>query len=336
MGLQKFISGFREKRRQHRTRKAAAHIRELEVLDAIEHVVDEINPKIRALGGYRKKLRPCVEHTLDYCADLVACLPESTETSSKSWGREPLVKAFFSTAGTVQQVFSHNREVRDFFDRHTDATHCHALLSMARQERTVLGMEIQGEVIRRDVRQTAVSFTDHRVFTPSLNEPELKNNLRRRAFESLIACTLERISKLVAARHLLEEQQQLLNMQIKVKQLKGKSLEPLIGNRNSASIDIAALREQAANNGQAGARLTTLEDYIDRIADVLCNPESWLKLYSVSVHLSKMNIKLDDQSTDSGYTLQLTEAALGEHLKRTLLIARFPRDELLPERDFLA
>jgi len=209
---------------------------------------------------------------------------------------------------------------------------------MERQERTFLGMgmEMQGQVIRRDVRQTAISFTDHRVFTPSLNESELKDNLQRRAFESLIAYTLERISNLVAARHLLEEQQQLLNMQLKVKQLKGKSLEAMIGNSSGTEIDIEALRAQAANNGQTDARLTTLDDYIDRIADVLGHPQTWLKLYSVTMRLSKMNIQLDDQSNDPGYTLQLTEAALGEYLRRTLLIARFPREELLPEHDFLA
>lgn len=330
--LQEWLSSLEKKRRQLRLDRAAARARERRLHDAIEHVVDEINPGLRALGSYRKKLRPCVEHTLDYCASLVSDLPISVEVSSRNWGREPAVKAFFSTASEVQQVFSRSREIRDFFDHHLEAEYCHALLSMERRERTTLGMEMHGDMIRRDVRQTTVSFTDHRVLTPSADEQELKEKLRKRAFESLVAYTLERISELVAARHLAEEQRQLLNMRRKIDRLKGNSFEPLLRTTESTE-------EQAPGPvlyAQQGAALSTLNDYIDRIADVLCRPEDWLRVYRVPLHLDKMNIKLDAASDTEGYTLQLTEATLGEQLKRTLFIARFPRDELLPEQDFLA
>jgi hypothetical protein len=340
MSWQQLVSGFRERRSQRKADKAAAHARERELQNAIEHVVDEINPRIRALGSYRKKLGPSVKSTLTYCSDLVTRVPVSVEVSSKSWGRDPMVKAFFSSVADLRRVFSHSKEVHDFFDQHTTAGHCYALLSMERRERTVLGMEMHGEVIKRDVKQTAVSFTDHRVVKPSSSESELREILERRAFENLIAYALERITELVAARHSLEEQQQLLEMQLKVAHLRSKSLEPLIGDRNSGGIDIEALREQATHAGQArkqtSARLTTLEDYIDRIAEVLGEPQTHLRLGHISMHLSKMNIKLDDQSPVTGQALKLNEASLGEHLKRILLIARFPRDDLLPKQDFLA
>ena len=330
MGWQQLVSGFREKRSKRKANKAAACAREGELQKAIERVVDEINPRIRALGGYRKKLRPCVERTLTYCSELATRVPKSIEVSSKTWGRDPVVKAFFSGTEDLRRVFSHSKELREFFDQHVAADYCYALLSMECRERTVLGMEMHGEVIKRDVKQTAVSFTDHRVVKPSLSEPELRKNLEQRAFESLIAFALERITELVAARHLLEDQQQLMKMQLKVAQLRSTSLEPLIGDKGSTAIDIEALREQA------NARLSTLEDYIDRISDVLGDPQKHLRLDRIDMHLSKMNIKLDEQSTDSGHALQLIEASLGEHLKRILFIARFPRDNLLPRQDFLA
>jgi hypothetical protein len=330
MSWQQLVSGFREKRNKRKANKAAARVREGELQHAIEHVVDEINPRIRALGGYRKKLRPCVERTLTYCSELVTRVPESIEVSSKTWGRDPVVKAFFSGTEDLRRVFSHSKELREFFDRHVGADYCYALLSMECRERTVLGMEMHGELIKRDVKQTAVSFTDHRVVKPSLSEPELRENLEQRAFESLIALALERITELVAARHLLEDQQQLMKMQLKIEQLKSTSLEHLIGDKGSTTIDIEALREQA------NARLSTLEDYIDRISDVLGDPQKHLRLDRIDMHLSKMNLKLGEQSTDSGHTLQLIEASLGEHLKRILFIARFPRDNLLPRQGFLA
>ena len=128
-------------------------------------------------------------------------------------------------------------------------------------------------------------------------------------------------------------------MQLKVANLKGRSLAPLMGDEDQGTIDIEALREQAAHTGQAfeqaHARLTTLDDYIDRISEVLGDPQTHLRLDCISMHLSKLNIKLDEQSADSGQALELSEASLGERLKRILLIVTFPRDDLLPKQDFL-
>jgi len=331
MGWQHLISDVRDRYRQHKADKAAAHTRDRELRNAIEHVVDEINPRIRGLNTYRKKLRPCVERALDYCSELVIHVPESIEVSSKTWGKEPTVKALFSGAEDLRRVFSRSPEVRDFFDLHTSAGCCYALLSMERRERTVLGMEMRGDVIKRDVKQTAVSFTDHRVVKPSLSEAELKINLEQRAFDTLISCALVKITELVAARHLLEEQQQLREMQLKITALKNRTLGSLV--------EVEALRAQEDRTGQspeqASARLTTLEDYIDRISDVLGNPQSHLRLSHISMRLSNLNIKLNEQSTDTGHVLKLNEVFLGELQKRILMIVRFPRDDLWPKQDFL-
>jgi hypothetical protein len=340
MGWQKFFSGLEQKRRERTAIKAAARRQESRLQDAIEHVVNEINPKIRGISGYRKKLRPCVQRSLDYCTELVARVPDSIEVSSQSWRKEPVVRALFSGVDDLRSVFSDSREIHDFFDRHADARICHVLLSMDLRERTVLGMEMHGDVLKRDVKQIAVSFADHRVVKPSLNESELKKNLEQRAFENLIRYALEKITELVAARHSLEEQQRLMEMQLRVAQLKRNSLEPLIGNRDAKSVDIQAMRQQAEHASETlrhtRARLSTLNDYIDRIEEVLGEPHTHLNVSSVSMCLNEMNIKLDEKSSSAGKVLDFSEAHLGDQLKRILLIARFPRDELLPRKDLFA
>ena len=91
--------------------------------------------------------------------------------------------------------------MHEFFDQHPAAGHCYALLTMQCSERTVLGVAMRGELIKKDVKQTSVSFTDHWVVNPSLNEPELRKTLEQRAFDYLIGYALEQITELVAARH---------------------------------------------------------------------------------------------------------------------------------------
>jgi hypothetical protein len=315
MIFQTFFSHVRQSLARRKAAKADARARDNEVRVAIEHVVDAINPKLRAVSGYRKKLKPAVERCLAYSTQLVAQLPAAVEVNGKAWSADPTVRAFFSGVGDLQRVYSRSNEVQDYFDRHAGQDSCYALLSMLRKERSVLGMEMHGDVMRRDVRQTSVSL-------------------------ALVTYALERIMELVSSRNSLQQQRQLLDMQLKLAHVKRASLTPLLEGKGDEAIDIEALRKQQNQTGealeQARASLTTLEDYIDRISEVLGNPGTHLRVGRVSMRLSKMNIKLESvASAEDGHQLDLTEVSLGENLKRTLLITRFPRDELLAKRDFL-
>ncbi len=294
---------------------------------AIEQVVDEINPRLRALPGYRRKLRPCVQRALEHCATLVSRLPPGVEVSSGSWGRDPRVRAFFSSADELRRVFSRSDDIQDFFERHADASNCVALLSMKRETRTTLGMELHGEVIRRDVVQTAVSFTDHRVVRPSPGEPELRRELEERAFESLVGYALDRITRLLIARQVKEEQAQIARLQDRVAHVRAQGLATLLTDDGG----------DEGRNRQVGDHppLDTLDDYVARIADVLGRPEDYFRLAPLTLHLNQMNILLEGKAARNTTPLVLCEASLGEHLRRILIIARFPRQDLLARRGFL-
>ena len=336
----KLISRIRQSIARRKAAKADARARDHDVRVAIEHVVDTINPKLRAVSGYRKKLKPAVQRSLAYCAGLVETLPPAVEVNGKAWSSDPLVRALFSGVGDLQRVYSHSQPVHEYFDRHADQESCYALLSMLCEERSVLGMEMHGEVMRRDVRQTSVSFTDHRVVKPASSQTALRKELQERAFEVLVSYALECITELVSSRSALQEQRQLLDMQLRLAHVRDASLTPLLEGKAGEAIDIEALRTQQQQAGEAlkqvRASLTTLDDYIDRISEVLGDPQAHLKIGRLSMCLNKMNIKLEGAAAaQAGHELELTEVSLGENLKRVLLITRFPRDELLPKRDFL-
>jgi len=340
MIFQKFVSRIRQSLARRKAAKVDARARDNELRVAIEHVVDQINPKLRAVSGYRKKLKPAVERSLAYSARLVEQLPAAVEVNGKAWSTDPTVRAFFSGVGDLQRVYSRSDEVHEYFDRHADQESCYALLSMLCRERSVLGMEMHGDVMRRDVRQTSVSFTDHRVVKPASSQDALRKELEQRAFEALVTYALECITELVSSRSSLQEQRQLLDMQLRLAHAKRASLTPLLEGKGGEVIDIEALRVQHQQAGEAleqlRASLTTLEDYIERISEVLGDPQAHLRVGRVSMRLSKMNIKLEGAaSAEDGHQLELTEVSLGENLKRILLITRFPRDELLARQDFL-
>lgn len=339
--FKQLVSQLRQSHARRKAARAHARARDEALTAAIEHVVDTINPKLRAVSGYKKKLKPAVERSLAYCAKLVEQLPDAVEINGKAWSNDPTVRAFFANVGQLQGVLSHSQEVREYFDTHAEQQNCYALLSTLCTERTVLGMEMHGDVMRRDVRQTSVSFGDHRVVKPAPDETGLRQELEHRAFEVLVSYALECITDLVSSRNSLQQQRQLLDMQLRLANVKSAGLAPLFEEQGGAVLDVEALRKQYQQKGVAleevRASLMTLDDYIERITEVLGDPQAHLRVDRFCMRLTKMNIRVDSEASEQpGHELEITEVSLGENLKRVLLITRFSRDELLPKQEFLA
>ncbi len=333
--LSRLIAQIREALSRRRAAKALARAREAEILQAIEHVVDEINPKLRAVSNYRKKLRQAVERALAFSKEIVASVPGPVAVNRTAWSSDPMVRAFFTGVEDMRQVLSRNDEVHDYFAGDNSAQQpCYALLNMQCSERTVLGVEGGGDIIKRDVLQTSVSFKDRKVVKPAASEAQLRQELEQRAFEVLVAYVLERITAMIADRHSLKETQLLLDMQLRLAQVKQASLSSLLEDRDAGAEDLDALQQQHTTQAfeQASARLLTLDDYIDRITEVLGHPAEHFKARHITMRLSQMNIKRDEQAPGAANDLELTELLLGDEIRRIVLTITFPRDELVAKQ----
>ena len=337
-GLLDRIREFMHRRRQARSAELA---RKRALRETIEHVVDEINPRIRAVSRYREKLAKPVERALAHAREIVDSLPAPVAVNRDSWRTDPRVRSFFSGVDALKRVYSSSGEIRDYFDQHLSVEHndCYALLVMERKERTFLGIEQQGGMLRKDVQQTSVSFTDPRVVKPAVSESALRKELEGRALEVLVAYTLECITDLEATHSALEEQRRRIEMQLRVARVKTASLSMLIDSEDKVDMNLDKLRNQQEQTGrqleESRTRLSGLDDYIERITEVLGDPERHLRSSVVSMRLNKMNIKQDMDQTDAGDKIELTEISLGDQVKHIVVITRFSRSDLLPKTDFL-
>ncbi|HFD79144.1 MAG TPA: hypothetical protein ENK05_01965 [Gammaproteobacteria bacterium] len=275
---------------------------------------------------------------LAWCAELVSALPPSAELDSRSWRSDPLLRAFFSSVDDLREVLGASREVRDFFASHpSPAQRCHAMLSAVRSERTVLGSELQGDVMRRDVKQRSVSFGDRRLVRPAASDEELHRELEDRAFEVLVGYVLERIAALLASRHSLEERRSLLEAERRLARTRKAGLASLFGEQEEAEGEglEAHYRRTSEALEQARARLDTLDDYIDRISEVLGEPQHYLQVHTLSLRLNVMNIVVE-ANDPSGHDLRLTEVSLADERRRVIVPVCFGAQELPPQKDFLA
>ncbi len=158
------------------------------VKQAIERAVDGTDPWLRAVSGYKKKLRPAVIRAIDHVISLVDRLPPPIVAGPASFGDDSRLKAFFLSSAEMAQVFTTDRSLADFRrGPEKDAARIIALLLMEKRENISLGVELTGEIVMRDVPQVTVSFESHRLLEPTGDEAATRLRLKRRAFDYLVS-----------------------------------------------------------------------------------------------------------------------------------------------------
>ena len=127
---------------------------------ATERAIDGTDPRLRALGYYRNRLHEPVAQAARHVIALVDALPAPVEISRRGYGTDPRLRAFFVSADHLQEVLGGIKTLRDYLQGVSapppDAIF--GLLTLTWKERTVLGTEQQGEILRRDVKQAGRQF----------------------------------------------------------------------------------------------------------------------------------------------------------------------------------
>ena len=124
------------------------------------------------------------------------------------------MKLFQSIFGGRERVGRYPETLIDMaIERAVDGTDPRLLLAH-RQERNVLGMDLMGDQVRRDVAQVSVSFSGHRLLEPRINEDESRRFLKRRAFDYLLVLALGEITETGVQREDLKRQRDLLQRKL--------------------------------------------------------------------------------------------------------------------------
>lgn len=69
--------------------------------ELIERAVDGTDPRLRALSGYRKKLRSAVIHAIDHVVTMVDGLPPALDLNPRSYGVDPEITAYFASKDEI-------------------------------------------------------------------------------------------------------------------------------------------------------------------------------------------------------------------------------------------
>ncbi len=308
---------------------------------AIERVVDGTDPRLRAVRRYRHKLWDAVAHSVKYTVALINRLPPPVDASYRNFASAPLLRAAFVSAEQLRETLSFSKHMHDYQHQNPGLlpTELYGLLSMDRVEKTMLGVDLQGDLIRRDVAQTMVSFRNHHFTFPAESEPRTRQALTKRTFDSLIEAALTELTASRIRRQALEQQQRHL-LQKKANALRSgqMGLGPLLAPTPLNQAEASALERQLLDIQQELTQIradsATLEQTLARVAATFQQPEKHLRLERVTLTLDHMNVKAKPGSTQTAQALTFDEAVFGQKRRSTLILVRFPSSELLPQPDF--
>lgn len=301
---------------------------------AMERAVDGTDPRLRALPGHKKHLRGSVIHAIDQVVALVDSIPAPLMAGRSDYSADPRLAALFASADHMLEVFGSDAGLNEFRESPAgSADRVTALLLAERVEKNVLGMDLVGDMLRRDVAQVTVSFRSHRLLELTTNEVDTRRQLKRRAFDYLLTLALTRIAEVRGKRADLARQRDLLRRKLRTLERAGWSFEAVEGVRPEPEALLADLQEIESELANLGADTGALRARLDIVADVLGHAEQQLWIEDIVMHMDRMNI-LRDARDASARRIALRELhnARGWHLV-LLLISLAPGE--LPRREDL-
>jgi hypothetical protein len=307
---------------------------------ATERAIDGTDPRLRALGNYRKRLREPVTLAARHIITLADGLPPAVEISRRAYGTDPRLRAFFVSADHLQEVMGGFMMVREYLQGISgplpDAIF--GLLTLTWKERTVLGTEQRGEISRRDVKQQAVRFFDHRFVSPAANEADARWEMKKRGYDYLISVALENIVATRGKRQDLKREHQLLSRKLETMKVGDWGLEGMFAQDKAEAKNPAELEDQleAVEKEllEIGSESESLQRSLEKLAQVLEHPEHWLSQRELSMRLNYMGIRVEENSGQTASLLDLVELYSASGVHRIVLPGYLPRMELPERPDF--
>lgn len=289
---------------------------------AIEKIVDRVDPKLRVVPGYQRKLAKAVREAVEYCDTLVAAIPGPVEVDVKAFGSDPLVHAFFAAPEDIARMLGTSREMTKFITapENQGSDEIYALIGMRRKEKTVVAPALQGEFVREGVPQRLLYFADHTLRELSSDPENTRNGLRHSACDSLAASFAVHLDTLRSEKldvHMAWEQERAF-----ARSMAAQAASEADAHAHRKLEIEESLREMASSMEPAHV--------LDALAEWLGNPEPRLRLVSTSVCVDRLGVLSQPiPGNPDVQMLNFPELVGRDRRHWIVLLVRIPRDEAI-------
>ncbi|TNG01189.1 MAG: hypothetical protein EP297_02750 [Gammaproteobacteria bacterium] len=318
------LAAFRDKLLGHYER-----LDEKDIERAIDIIITETDPRLRMVRAYKRKLRKPVIRSLAYINNLVTRIPGPFEINRRAYGTDPQINALFGSADDIETLFSHSKPVREFFRDSPGSDRVYLPLAMWRTEKKVFGAALRGDVIRKDVAQTAVNFSGHWLGICGASETELRQMLIWRGIHNLAITALENITGLQTRTDALKKQRTLLKMKLRGLQSQHLGLDAPEETQDDNAVDLQTLKQRLEETehelASASTTLETLDGYLRQVCKVFSHPSRYLRVKPNAVRVNRMGIRSDNGNSRDAARIITATITIGNKPQFETILVAFPR-----------
>jgi hypothetical protein len=280
---------------------------------AVQRAVYRVAPLLKQFHGYPKRYRPAVQRVLARVRQLSAEVPGPVTLDAQQFIRNPFVHALFGAPKDVKQLFS-TPSMRAYVAQQGRGE-LYALLSMRRVEKPVFGVELDGEVLRRDVAQRVNLFTDHQLIAPAPTESEARDNLLWYLFDHYMEHVAQGLDRLRDERQRLDAEKDFA-----LAHLRGVGADQRAARQHE-------LDKVLEDLGEASAGLDL--EHMGEVFDVvLSHPEDCLALVVQRLNLDAMGVVHADATHPGVVSLDFVELHERDRETRTVVLVHCPEVSL--------
>jgi hypothetical protein len=292
-----------------------------QVSHALTRFAELVDPHLKGISGFERRLVGPLEHAIGYCDALVGGLPGPISVDREAFARDPLVHALFATADDIEQMLGRSEAVREFVaaPERLDSESFHALFAARRHVKKQLGMARQGDLIQSDVPQEVVYFTDQLLLEPTCQLVEVRQRLRNRTLDSLLLTFREHVDALRRERDGLRADASAGRTQLNLERSQPAGEKAAAEARHLAELE-TRLRTTAES--------LMPDQLLETLADYLMQPEASLSTSAMRVTVDRLGVICEPDPDDINVsTIDFPEIRGRDQRIYMVTLARISRPE---------
>lgn len=311
----KWISQISEKYHEKRRTRHEARQREEAVAATLTMVARKTEAGFFAVPHFTRTLMAPAKAALTYFQERLEVIPNQVVLDPARWDRDHILNILFNDGQDIADLLEKSRNIGAFFEKE-NRPEAVALIEADWHQKTIMGVESEGDVIKRDVPQTVFFFDNHSLQDIGATLAEAKERFCFRMLGELISKVAEEIEGLRQWRRELENERDLLKLRLK----HVDAVPAGAGRGADGHADARALLIKIEDKLQDLKRqLGTRDDQLNSVVKVLLNPEPHFKVLPVTLHLNRLGIKVRADSSDPTFDITLAKCTFPDKSQKAVL-----------------
>lgn len=278
--------------------------------EALERAAARVDPRLKQTRAWPKRYRRSISAALAQARRVAEAIPGPVDIDAANFARDPFVHALFASPEDIRRALCSSRVMHDYVDSGV-ASEAYVLLSMRREEKRTLGMEVAGSVINRDVPQRLVWFSDHQLIAPAPTLEQARANLRWTLFDRFLGRLAGGVDSLRAERDRLAEE-------------KDHALARLRCADASRRPELQQRADHCLKQLGEATRCLEPDNLVEIFDTVLSHPEDCLFLREQTLRIDTMGVVRSDGGDNNGSLLRFVELVERYHEPRTVVLVHCP------------